>query len=68
MAVLSPDQEKSLMRQLDLPKELPAPIVEGSELGRLKISLGDSLLAEVAVVAEKSVGRMGMWEKLMSYF
>jgi len=67
-AVLSPDQERALMRQLDLPKELPAPIVEGSELGRLKISLGDSLLAEVAIVAEKSVGRMGLLEKLMSYF
>jgi D-alanyl-D-alanine carboxypeptidase (penicillin-binding protein 5/6) len=67
-AVLSPDQERELTRQLDLPTELPAPITEGSELGRLKISLGDSLLAEVSIVAAKSVGRMGVWDKLMSYF
>ena len=67
-AILSPDQERSLVRQLDLPKQLPAPIAEGAELGRLKISLGDSLLADVSIVAEKGVGRMGLWEKLMSYF
>lgn len=67
-AILSPDQERSLVRQLDLPKQLPAPIAKGAELGHLKISLGDSLLAEVSIVAEKEVGRMGLWEKLMSYF
>ncbi len=67
-AILSPDQERSLVRQLDLPTQLPAPIAEGAELGHLKISLGDSLLVDVAIVAEKSVGRMGLWEKLMSYF
>jgi hypothetical protein len=37
-------------------------------LGKLKISLGDSLLAEVPIVAEKSVERMGLWDKLMTYF
>ena len=57
-----------LIRHLELPSEFPAPIAEGAELGKLKISLGDSLLAEVGIIAEKSVGRMGIWDKLMSYF
>jgi len=68
VAVLSPDQEKQLARHLDLPVEYPAPIEAGEELGKLKVTLGDSLLAEVDIVAVKSVGRMGLWDKLMSYF
>ena len=68
VAVLSPDQEKQLTRQLDLPAEHPAPVQEGEALGTLKVSLGDSLLAQVDIVAEKAVGRMSLWEKLMSYF
>ena len=68
VAVLSPEQEKQLSRQVEMPSEFPAPIEVGAELGKLKISLGDSLLAEVVIVAEKSVGRMGLWDKLMTYF
>jgi len=68
IAVLSPEQERRLVRQLDLPTEYPAPVQAGEELGTLRITLGDSLLAEVDIIAEKSVGRMGLWDKLMSYF
>ncbi len=67
-AILSPEQERALQRQLNLPAQLPAPIEEGAALGRLTISLGDSLLLEMPIVAEKSVGRMDLWDKLMSYF
>ena len=67
-AVLSPEQEKQIERQVEMPSEFPAPIEGGAELGRLKISLGDSLLAELSIVAEKSVERMGLWDKLMTYF
>lgn len=68
IAILSPEQEKQLVRKLDLPVEHPAPIEAGEGLGTLKISLGDSLLVEVDIVAAKSIGRMGLWEKMMSYF
>ncbi len=68
VAVLSPLQEKQLVRKLELPAELPAPVRAGEGLGLLEITLGDSLLAQVDLVAEKSVGRMGLWEKFMSYF
>ena len=67
-AVLSPEQEKKIERQVEMPSEFPAPIEGGAELGKLKISLGDSLLAELSIVAEKSVERMGLWDKLMTYF
>ena len=67
-AILSPEQERALVRQLDLPDLVPAPVEQGTELGRLNVSLGDSVLADVPVVAEKSVGRMDWWDKLMSYF
>jgi D-alanyl-D-alanine carboxypeptidase (penicillin-binding protein 5/6) len=67
-AVLSPGQEKLLKRHLDLPAQYPAPVRAGEKLGSLKITLGDSLVAQVHLVAEKSIGRMGWWEKIMSYF
>ena len=68
VAILTPEQEKQVVRQLELPEELPAPIAAGDELGKLRVSLGDSLLAEVPMHAEKSIGRMGLWDKLMTYF
>ena len=68
IAVLSPDQRRQLRRDLELPPEHPAPVEAGQKLGLLKVSVGDSLLAQIEVVAAKSVGRMSWWEKLMSYF
>ena len=68
VAVLTPEQEKHIVRHLELPEELPAPVAAGDELGKLKVSLGDSLLAVVPIHAEKSIGRMGLWDKLMTYF
>jgi len=68
IAVLSPLQQRQLVRQVELPTELPAPVEAGQDIGKLKISIGDSLLTEVNLIATKSVGRMSVWEKLMSYF
>ena len=68
MAVLTPEQEERIVRRLELPEELPAPVAAGDELGKLRVSLGDSLLAVVSIHAEKSIGRMGLWDKLMTYF
>ena len=68
MAVLTSEQEKHIVRHLELPEELPAPVAAGDEVGKLRVSLGDSLLAVVPIHAEKSIGRMGLWDKLMTYF
>ena len=67
-AVLSLVQERQLRRELELPKLHPAPVKAGDELGHIKITLGDSLLAQIDLVAGKSVERMGLLDKLMSYF
>jgi D-alanyl-D-alanine carboxypeptidase (penicillin-binding protein 5/6) len=66
--VLRTEQKRQLRSELKLPAKHPAPVSRGQELGKLKVSLGDSLLAEVELVAEKSVARVGLWERLMSYF
>ena len=67
-AILTPLQKRQLHRQLLIPTEHPAPVEAGEELGRMQVSLGDSVLAMVDLVAGKSVGRMGFWDMLMSYF
>ncbi len=66
--VLRTEQRRQLRSELELPAKHPAPVRQGQGLGKLKVSLGDSLLAEVDLVAEKSVDRVGLWERLMSYF
>ena len=68
VAVLSTRQRRLLTQQVELPDLLPAPVEAGDELGRIDISMGDSLLAQVTLVADRSVGRMSYWEKLLSYF
>ncbi len=68
VAVLTSEQQEQLVRHLELPEELPAPVAAGTELGKLRVSLGDSLLAVVPIHAEKSIGRMGLWDRLMTYF
>ena len=68
LAVLSTRQRRLLTQQVELPELFPAPVEAGDSLGTVDISLGDSLLAQVTLVADESVGRMSYWEKLLSYF
>ena len=68
MAVLTTAQRHQLDRQIELPAEHPAPIEAGQKLGQLKISLGDSLLATVDLVADRSVEKMNLWQMFLSYF
>lgn len=68
VAVLTSEQKEQIVRHLELPEEFPAPVTAGTELGKLRVSLGDSLLALVPIHAEKSIDRMGLWDKLMTYF
>jgi D-alanyl-D-alanine carboxypeptidase (penicillin-binding protein 5/6) len=68
VAVLTSEQKEQIVRHLELPEEFPAPVTAGTELGKLRVSLGDNLLAVVPIHAEKSIDRMGLWDKLMTYF
>jgi serine-type D-Ala-D-Ala carboxypeptidase (penicillin-binding protein 5/6) len=67
-AVLRPDQEKQLGRNLSLVDKVSAPVIVGQPLGRLEVSLGDSVIAAVDVVAMRAVERMSLWEILTSWF
>jgi len=68
LAVLTSSDRQRLRRQVELPELHPAPVAAGDTLGVLEVSLGDSLLTRVDLVAAASVERMTFWEKLMSYF
>lgn len=68
IAVLTPEQRRRIKRDIELPALREAPVTEGDSLGTLQLSLDDRLLARVNLLAATSVGRMSLWEKLMSYF
>jgi D-alanyl-D-alanine carboxypeptidase (penicillin-binding protein 5/6) len=68
IAVLTPEERRRLHHEVRLPTLWEAPVKEGDSLGVLAISLDDSLLAQIDLVAATSIERMSVWEKLMSYF
>ena len=46
---------------LSLAEELAAPVAEGQELGQMTVRSGDTVLAQVRIVAAESVERLGFW-------
>ncbi len=68
IAVLTTEERRRLHHEVHLPILREAPVTKGDSLGTLAISLDDSLIAEVPLIAAASVARMSLWEKLMSYF
>ena len=68
LAVLTAEDRRRLKRHVELPELYPAPVEAGDDIGDLTITLGDSLLARVDLVADRTVARMTFWEKLMSFF
>ena len=67
VAVLTAEQRRRIKRDIELPELYEAPITQGDSIGTLQFSLDDRVLARVQLVAAETVGRMSMWEKLMSY-
>ena len=68
VAVLTPEQRRRVERDVELPELQPAPVAAGDTLGVLRLRLDDDVLAQVELIAADSVGRMSVWEKLLSYF
>jgi D-alanyl-D-alanine carboxypeptidase (penicillin-binding protein 5/6) len=68
VVVMQGDKKNQLVRQVLLPEMLEAPVAAGDSLGLLNISLGDSLLAAIPLVAAADVGRMSWWEAFMRWF
>ena len=48
--------------QVELEEELAAPVEEGQELGRMTVVSGGETLAEIPLVAERSVARLTYWQ------
>lgn len=46
---------------LSLPERVSAPVKAGDELGSLKVSIGEELIAQVPVLAAEDVPRLGFW-------
>jgi len=54
----------SLETEVVLPDQLRAPFEQGDELGTLRISQGDSVLAEVPLLAQATVERAGFFARI----
>ncbi len=67
-AVLGPGQERQLVRQVDVPEAQSAPVKAGQRLGTLRVSLGDSLVAQIQLVAAQDVDRMDLLDRILSIF
>ena len=68
VAVLTGEQIRGIEHEVELSPERPAPVSAGDELGTLVLTVNDSVLVELKLVAETDVARMSFWEMLMSYF
>ena len=56
-------QRGDVSTQIQLEKEVTAPVSQGQKLGTLTIKVGDQVLAQVSLVAEKAVARRS-WRQI----
>ena len=68
VAVLGNEEVRGIRREVEIDSERTAPVAAGDSLGTLRVTTGETLLAAVDLVAQKTVQRMSLWEILMSYF
>lgn len=54
--------------QMQLPPQLVAPIAQGAEVGRVRLELGDEVIADVALVALQAVPAGGFFKRTMDGF
>ena len=65
VAVLTDGQRRRIKREVVLPVERPAPVLAGDTLGVLSLTIDDSLLARVDLVAAQTVNGCRCGKKLM---
>ncbi|MEE3232733.1 MAG: D-alanyl-D-alanine carboxypeptidase family protein [Candidatus Latescibacterota bacterium] len=68
VAILNSQDKTALKREVLLPDRVEAPIELGTQLGHLRVSVRDSLLTNIPILASKPVEKMGLWGKFMSFF
>lgn len=59
--------QAQVTRELKMKAEIAAPVKQGQELGVLTICAGDQVLAELPLVAEKSIKKRTWWQLTVSY-
>ena len=60
--LLEKGQAAALTRELELPEALEAPVEPGQVLGTLRIRSGETLLAELPLVAADGVPKLSLWQ------
>ena len=55
-------QRNDLTTQIDLQKEVTAPVSQGQKLGMLTVKVGDQVLAQIPLVAAQGVSRLSWWQ------
>ena len=60
--LLEKAQAAALTRALELPEALEAPVEPGQVLGTLRIRSGETLLAELPLVAADGVPKLSLWQ------
>lgn len=61
-------QSSAISREMHLARDLVAPIVQGQELGMLKVKLEDKLIAELPIVATQAVEQAGFFSRTTDKF
>ena len=68
ITILDAQDQNALKREISMPERIEAPIQRGDQLGELHISIKDSTIAKLPIVAGTSIERMGILEKFLSFF
>ena len=68
VTILDSQDQNALKREISMPERIEAPIQRGDQLGELHISIKDSTIAKLPIVAGTSIERMGILEKFLSFF
>ncbi len=58
------EKVKSMEVAVELEEELAAPVAAGEQVGRMTVTSGGEVLAELPLVAEQSVERLSYWQIL----
>jgi len=59
--------EAAISRKVELVENITAPVIAGSELGKLTIQSGDNILGEFLIVAGDDVARLGWGDIYLSF-
>ncbi len=60
--LIDKQQASGVRITVELEKNITAPVSQGQRLGTMTVSVGDQVLSQIPMVAEKAVLRLGFWD------